>query len=722
MHSAFFRFWVPAILMFGLHRGIAHAAPVISEVLWAGSDLSSSDEWVEITATDVESSLTGFTLTSVNTSGTEVTIARFSDGMTAGPGRFLVVSRFGAAQSRLLTEPALISGDISLPNTKLLLRLRDSTGTIVDEVDDGVGSPFAGASVSDKKISMTRVDLRAKGNEAANWISTNIKAGLDEGTIVLATPGFDISGSGIPLEPYTEPKITFSSDSSHSSISSYSSLSSPSCPDPRIIVQSGTTSGVEKVTLNIQILTEGKSLASGSCQILFGDGERSDSCNPPSHTYEEPGTYALRAILPNYCGTTVERILPIHVLEKTSSSSKSSSSIVPDLDPTLAVFREESFQILALLPNPSGRHSEWIEIVNMRGQVADLEGWKLVLPRSGKTFTFGSVPFGIGETKRLLAHDLNLSFPNGGGEVQLWNRAGDVYSSLQWQATESDTVVSNQKADLQAISAIVTHVIDGETLDVRIDPAITVPGIRSVERVRLLGVHAPEVRDDDRSKSPIGIRSLVFVSDLLVNKIVELEFDSIIRDSEGKLLAYVKTEEGFLLQNLLLSRGLVMRTDDVLLRSKEMSDAQAEAMETFAGLWSMQSSQPSVVSVSSSSVPPRRISFFTPFVATVDFSSSVSSSLPSVIVVKAAPRSAGSGQAKKPQAEKKFPPVMIASSSSQNMLADSGLVVIPAMSVMTGATLFRRPSSVGLVQPQFLIGFALAMAGFVSVFLFMRKR
>jgi endonuclease YncB( thermonuclease family) len=709
MRLSFLRLCVPVLLAFGLAPGITKAAPVISEVLWAGSDLSSSDEWLEIIGLDAPTVLTGHTVTGVNSAGTEVVLARFPDGLILGPGQHLIVSHFGAAQSRLLTEPTIISNDVSLPNTKLLLRIRDAAGVILDEVDDGVGSPFAGASASDKKISMERADLRKAGTDPANWISATQRMGLDDGTIVLATPGFYGGNALNPTEPLPEPK------SSSSSTQSASNSQAASCPDPRIVVQSGTTSGIEKVTLNIQVVTDGKSLASGACQVLFGDGERSDSCNPPSHSYEEPGTYALRAILQNYCGTTVERVLSISVSPKPNSSSRASSSFSEEADPTLAVFNAASFSISAMLPNPSGKNPEWIEVTNTRGQVGDLEGWKLVLPLSGRSFTFGSVPFGVGETKRFLASELQLMFPNDGGRLELWNDRKELLSTITWQKPAVDEVIPGDIGDISSVFGTVTYVIDGTTFDLRMDPASVGKGIRPVERVRLLGVHVPESDTSHEQKSAMNSRLQNFVSALIQNKKIELQFDSLKRDTQGRLLAYVLTDDGFILQNVLLSRGLVsVGEESSVSRYDEFLLAEAEAKETFAGIWSIQeedievaATQESSRSASSLSRIPI-LSFLNPLDVHIPASSS--------------PRSSASSAKKRAVNIAKFTKTISvttqSSAASIQTLQESGSMMSEIQELSLESSRGDSSTDSPSIPPVFFIGVLLALVGFGgSVFL-----
>lgn len=197
---------------------LAPASVVISEIMWMGSDRSTADEWVEIAGvTPVGSvassprSLSGWTLTTVKDGGIESVIARFPASITIASGSYLVLSNYGKEASRLAIDPTMTSTTMSLPNTKLLLRLRDAQGVLIDEADDGVGNPFAGANPASNgpKASMERIHLHQPGSVAPNWRSATESRGFDEGVPIFGTPG--------QASVITTPIISSSSSQSSSS-------------------------------------------------------------------------------------------------------------------------------------------------------------------------------------------------------------------------------------------------------------------------------------------------------------------------------------------------------------------------------------------------------------------------------------------------------------------------------------------------------------------------
>ncbi len=181
-----------AVPLLGADRVCAKA--VISEVMWMGTSLSTSDEWVEIAGLDSASGSTAlgdWTLTTLDSTGKEKMLYHFGSGASIGDGQYAIVSHYHADSSRLLAEPAFVTTSMSLLNSKLLLRLRDASGNITDEVDDGAGDPFAGANPSGgPKASMERIDLRQPGTLQSNWTTASQGRGFDAGATDLGTPGF----------------------------------------------------------------------------------------------------------------------------------------------------------------------------------------------------------------------------------------------------------------------------------------------------------------------------------------------------------------------------------------------------------------------------------------------------------------------------------------------------------------------------------------------------
>jgi len=142
-------------------------------------------------------------------------------------------------------------------------------------------------------------------------------------------------------------------------------------------------------------------------------------------------------------------------------------------------------------------------------------------------------------------------------------------------------------------SGRVVHVVDGDTVDVRL-------GAR-VERVRLIGVDAPEAHDSakldrdarrsHRSKAAIeamGRRATEFTARRLDERTVGLEFDVERRDPYGRLLAYLWLPDGTLFNAEILRAGYahVLTIPPNVRYASHFHRLQQEARAAGRGLWS----------------------------------------------------------------------------------------------------------------------------------------
>lgn len=128
---------------------------------------------------------------------------------------------------------------------------------------------------------------------------------------------------------------------------------------------------------------------------------------------------------------------------------------------------------------------------------------------------------------------------------------------------------------------VVTHIVDGDTLDVDIGG--------TEERIRLIGVDTPETVAPNRPVQCYGTEASAFLASLVPEGTpVRLERDAVARDRYGRLLAYVYRAEDDLLVNLaLVAQGYadaVTYGDNEALYP-ELVAAEAEARDGGRGLW-----------------------------------------------------------------------------------------------------------------------------------------
>jgi len=107
------------------------------------------------------------------------------------------------------------------------------------------------------------------------------------------------------------------------------------------------------------------------------------------------------------------------------------------------------------------------------------------------------------------------------------------------------------------------------------------------QRVRYIGLNAPEIDHADQKAQPHGYQARSFNKDLVQSKRIRLEDDLERFDRYGRLLAYVFLEDGTFVNARLLRTGMAfylyhkpnLKYDQSLLK------AQQEAMQLKKGMW-----------------------------------------------------------------------------------------------------------------------------------------
>lgn len=130
----------------------------------------------------------------------------------------------------------------------------------------------------------------------------------------------------------------------------------------------------------------------------------------------------------------------------------------------------------------------------------------------------------------------------------------------------------------RSLPAAVVKVVSGDTIHVFVNG--------EVERVRYIGVIAPEPGEGDQTGEPQGNEALRFNRGLVSAKNVRLELDVQERDSEGRLLAYVWLGDVMVNAEVVargygqvVGGGPNVRYQDMLLRR------QQEARTARLGIW-----------------------------------------------------------------------------------------------------------------------------------------
>ncbi len=148
------------------------------------------------------------------------------------------------------------------------------------------------------------------------------------------------------------------------------------------------------------------------------------------------------------------------------------------------------------------------------------------------------------------------------------------YSFRDSERTISDSKWSEEKR------GIIVHIYDGDTFKVRFN--------RSEERLRLLGVDAPEIGDPSEEVDLWARLARRFSLYYLLKKQVTLTFERERTDRYGRLLAYLWLENGFLFNELIIKQGLARCFEAASVSptmKKRLKQAEEEAKKAKRGIW-----------------------------------------------------------------------------------------------------------------------------------------
>lgn len=127
-----------------------------------------------------------------------------------------------------------------------------------------------------------------------------------------------------------------------------------------------------------------------------------------------------------------------------------------------------------------------------------------------------------------------------------------------------------------AVRHRVKYVYDGDTVQ-----------LENGQRLRYLGINAPEVRHGDRKAEHMADAARNLNRELVLNAKVSLEYDKRRKDRYGRLLAYVFLENGETVNNILIQKGLahVMINDEDIKYRALLLASQRTAIENRIGIW-----------------------------------------------------------------------------------------------------------------------------------------
>src|SRR4030042_393435 len=136
---------------------------------------------------------------------------------------------------------------------------------------------------------------------------------------------------------------------------------------------------------------------------------------------------------------------------------------------------------------------------------------------------------------------------------------------------------------LSAAKPYVKQVYDGDTL-----------AVSTGEQVRYVGVDAPEIDHQGGKSDFMAHEARKLNAKLVQGKPIRLEFDQERNDQYGRLLAYVFLENGDMVNDLLVRKGLarVLPKPPNLKYFSLLLDSQRRAMAERVGIWQKEAEQP----------------------------------------------------------------------------------------------------------------------------------
>lgn len=152
------------------------------------------------------------------------------------------------------------------------------------------------------------------------------------------------------------------------------------------------------------------------------------------------------------------------------------------------------------------------------------------------------------------------------------------------QATRLPPAVSASSTRILT-NAVVTRVVDGDTIEARLD------GQSDSSKIRLLGINTPESVDPRRAVQCFGKEASAFAKQLMEGKRITLKEDVQADDHDkyGRLLRNVLLEDGTDVNALLVKEGYAYAYISFPLnkqRKTEMRSLEQEARTAKRGLWS----------------------------------------------------------------------------------------------------------------------------------------
>lgn len=129
----------------------------------------------------------------------------------------------------------------------------------------------------------------------------------------------------------------------------------------------------------------------------------------------------------------------------------------------------------------------------------------------------------------------------------------------------------------------VSNVIDGDTFEIRYG--------NKMLTIRMLGIDTPETVDPRKGVQCFGKEASYKTKELILNKKIEIELDKTQSqtDKYGRILAYIKREDGLFINKFLIENGYAHEYTFIkpYKYQKEFKNLEKLAREEKKGLWGL---------------------------------------------------------------------------------------------------------------------------------------
>ncbi len=361
----------------------ASEAPIllIGEVAWAGSSLSSADEWLELwNLGDTPLDLSGYRL-----EGASASPIVFDQAHVIAPQSAFLIANYDASdeKSSIATTTHLVSTAVSLSNSTLSLRLFDANDVLVDELPSD--TPPAGSSSPKATMIRSALDMAWLSATTTNFMKTDITD--------LGTPGF--CDGCEPLVPSEPPELTLPS-----------------------LEERTTDSGVALAT---------------STEEIIEDVSEIPKIKTTTTTEELIETEAPEPVV-----TPVEII----ITEPTTTTEPiSTPAPIPPAAPVI-IPPAPGVRLQAVFPAPDNAY-EWIDLAwtNETHDLSRLDGWRIQNDRDSVIFRFStSTRTNLVENSDLVRVTFKSSvLLNAGDTISIYDASGALREQMTYPTTQKGT-------------------------------------------------------------------------------------------------------------------------------------------------------------------------------------------------------------------------------------------------------------------------------------------